>query len=296
MRHNSSLAFTVMALAACLCPPLGFASILYTAEEFGVLGSSTVTNTGPSTVMGDLGVSPGSAIVGFDIPGGPGTVFGTIHAADSVAAQAQTDARTAYTGLSNMASTQDMTGQDLGNRTLMPGVYHFDSSAQLTGALTLDGQSSNDAFWVFQVGSSLTTASASSVSLINPGAGIGVYWQVGSSATLGTGTSFLGNILADQSITLNTGANIDCGSALALVGAVTMDTNTICANCGVGEVPLSVSGGLEFGAGGEVVPISGGSGGGGTGPAAPEPLSMSLFLAGGAALAARKLRKKKEVQ
>ncbi len=280
MRYKVSTLFAIMAFAVSLYSAPGFASILDTADEFGVLGSSTVTNTGPSAVAGDLGVSPGSAIVGFDVPGGPGTVSGTIHAADAVAAQAEIDAGVAYTGLSNMSFTQDLTGQNLGNRTLLSGVYHFDSIADLTGPLTLDGQGNNNAFWVFQIGSTLTTASASSVLLINPGSNNGVFWQVGSSATLGTGTSFIGNILANQSITLTTDANILCGRALALNGAVTMDTNDISAFCNLDSGLHTVSGGLEFGADGQIV-------------ATPEPISASLFLLGGGALAARNLRKKK---
>ncbi len=247
MRSKYSIIFAAVAFVAFLYPASGFATILRTADEFGVLGSSTVTNTGSSSVTGSVGVSAGSAIVGFDIPGGPGTASGTIHAANAITAQAQLDANAAYFGLSNMPFTQNLTGQDLGALTLSPGVYHFDSTAQLTGPLTLDGQGNNNAFWVFQVGSALTTASASSVLLINGGSDNGVYWQIGSSATLGTGTSFRGNIIANQSITLTTGANIGCGGAIALNGAVTLDTNSIGSGCG--------SGGLTIGAGGAVEPL-----------------------------------------
>ncbi len=289
MRYKCLIIFATMVFVASLYPAPGFASILKTADEFGVLGSSTVTNTGSSIVTGDVGVIAGSAIVGFDIPGGPGTLSGTIHSADSVAAQAQVDAGNAYTGLSNMPFTQNLTGQDLGGLTLTSGVYHFDSLAQLTGPLTLDGQGNNNAFWVFQMGSTLTTASASSVSLTNPGSNNGVYWQVGSSATLGTGSSFIGNIIANQSITLTTDANILCGRALALNGAVTMDTNKISAICDLGSGSHTVSGGLEFNAGGGIVPAAGV----GSGPSAPEPISASLFLLGGGAMAVRKLRRKK---
>ena len=189
---------------------------LGTGENFAVLGGSTVTNTGATVLHGDLGVWPGLAITGF----GPGIVNGTIHAGDSVAQQAQSDLTTAYNFLAGMAPTQVLTGQDLGGQTLTTGVYFFASSAQLTGVLTLSGPGD----FVFQIGSTLTTASNSSI-LANNSANI--YWQVGSSATLGTATAFKGNILALTSITLNTGATIDSGRALARNGAVTLDGNTI---------------------------------------------------------------------
>ena len=126
-----------------------------------------------------------------------------------------------------LAPTQNLTGQNLGGLTLTPGVYSFSSSAQLTGTLTLDAQGDPNALFVFQIGSTLTTASNSSVVFINGGQGNNTFWQVGSSATLGTGTAFTGNILALASITLTTGANIRCGRALARNGAVTQDHNNI---------------------------------------------------------------------
>lgn len=200
------------------------AVFLGTADTFAVLAGSTVTNTGPTVVSGDLGVSPGSAITGFP----PGLVTnGTIHAGDAAAAQAQVDLTTAYNALVGEAPTQSLTGQDLGGLTLTPGVYFFASSAALTGTVTLDAQGDPNARFDFQIGSTLITATNSSVHIIHGGDDCNVFWQVGSSATLGTGTAFAGHILALTSITLDTGATILDGSALARNGAVTMDSNTI---------------------------------------------------------------------
>ena len=209
-------------------------STLGTAQSFAVLGGSTVTNTGPSVLTGDLGVSPGTAITGFP----PGTVTGTIHSADAVALQAQNDVTTQYNALASAACSADLTGQDLGGQTLTPGVYCFSTSAQLTGTLTLNAQGNANATFIFKIGSTLTTASGSAVSMINGGNPCGVAWQIGTSATLGTTTSFIGNLIALSSITLNTGANI-IGRALARNGAVTLDTNNISfAPCGSTAPPV----------------------------------------------------------
>jgi uncharacterized protein (TIGR03382 family) len=225
--------------------------VLGTAGNFSVLAGSAVTNTGPSVIDGgDVGVSPGSSIGAFP-PGLIVTPF-TTHAADGVASQAQIDLTTAYNAAAGLAFTQNLTGQDLGTLTLTPGVYFFSSSAQLTGTLTLDAQNDPNAQFVFQIGSTLTTASNSSVVTINtPSPACDVFWQVGSSATLGAGTAFEGHILALTSITLNTGATILDGSALARNGAVTLDANNI-TNC------------------------------------APEPATMTLVLLGGVLLARRR--------
>ena len=148
---------------------------LGTAAAFGVLASSTVTNTGASVIGGDVGVSPGTAITGFP----PGSFTGTEHAGDAVAAKAQADASTAYNVAAGLASTDNLTGQDLGGLILTPGVYTFSSSAQLTGTLTLNGEGNPNAVFIFQIGSTLTTASASDVNLINGASGANVFWQVG---------------------------------------------------------------------------------------------------------------------
>ena len=244
---------------------------LGTAQSFAVLGASTVTNTGPTTLWGDLGVYPGSSITGV----GSITQTGAVHQTDAVAQQAQINALAAYNVLFNLPSTGNLTGVDLGFYTsstpLAPGVYKFDSSAQLTGGLYLDAQNNADALWVFQIGSALTTASASSVNVVNGvlSADYGVFWQVGTSATLGTGTVFAGNILADQSITLNTTAEILCGRAIALNAAVTMDTNIISNDCLVSSSTGGTggTGGTDYGSGG----FSGG------GLTVPEPATLPLL-------------------
>ena len=224
----------------------GTAPSLGSAQSFAVLGGSTVTSTGASVVIGDLGVSPGSAVTGFL----PGIVAsGTIHAADAAAFAAQAAVATAYNSLVGQACTRDMTGQDLGGQTLTAGVYCFSSSAQLTGALTLNALGNPNAVFIFKMGSTLTTASASSVVMLNGGSPGNVFWQVGSSATLGTGTSFAGNILALTSITVTTGARVT-GRTLAQNGAVTLDTNAVtAANQQTSAVTTTVGGAETSGSG-----------------------------------------------
>jgi len=213
----------LMGATALTSPSHAQAPSLGTAGSFGVLAGSTVTNTGSTVINGNVGVSPGAAITGFP----PGIVNGTIHAADAVALQAQIDDTNAYNVLAGRPITTNLTGQDLGGKTLTAGVYGFNSSAQLTGTLTLNGQGNPNSVFIINIGSTLTTASGSSISLINGAQGGNVFFRVGSSATLGTSTSFTGDILALTSITLNTSAKIICGDALAQNGAVTLDTNTI---------------------------------------------------------------------
>jgi type VI secretion system secreted protein VgrG len=195
---------------------------LGTAGNFAVLGASTVTNTGSSIVNGNLGLSPGTSITGFP----PGAITGVTHNSDAVASNAQSDLNTAYNGAAGLACGTTLTGQDLGGLTLTPGVYCFSSSAQLTGVLTLNGQGNPGAVFIFQIGSAITTASNSSVTLIGSAQACNVFWQVGSSATLGTNTNFQGTIMALASITLNTGTVVT-GGVMAHTGAVTMDANIV---------------------------------------------------------------------
>jgi len=229
-----SHAIRLLALSSLMLPLPGLIASatsdisLGTAGSYAVLAGSTVTNTGSSVISGDLGVSPGGAITGFP----PGIVIGgTTHKGDAAAAQAQLDLTAAYNAAAALRHTGTLTGRNLGGLTLTPGVYFFVSSAQLTGQLTLNTLGNPNALFVFQIGSTLTTASNSSVIFSNSLADSNVFWQVGSSATLGTTTAFQGNILALSSITLNTGATIGCGSALARNGAVTLDSNVIGGGC-----------------------------------------------------------------
>lgn len=203
---------------------------LGSAANFAVLGGSTVTNTGPTVITGDVGLWPGSSITGFP----PGILIGTRHQTDAVAQQAQTDLTAAYNDAAGRACGTILTGSDLGSvGTLAPGVYCFATSAQLTGNLPLSGAG----VYIFKIGSTLTTASNSSVTLSNGASACGVWWQVGSSATVGTTTSLAGNILALTSITLNTNASVN-GRALARNGAVTLDSNNVAACSGGPNPPV----------------------------------------------------------
>ncbi len=211
---------------------------LASAAPFGVLAATTVTSTGPTRVTGDLGVSPGTAVTGF----GPGTVSGSIHAGDAVAARAQSDVGSAYGDLADRPADRNLSGEPLGGKTLRPGVKKFNTSAGLDGTLTLDAQNDPDAVFIVQIGSTLTTKPGSRVVLRNGAQACHVFWNVGSSATLGTATAFAGNVLANTSITAQTGASVD-GRLLAHNGAVTLDSNSITRS---GCTPPAPTGYLEI--------------------------------------------------
>ncbi|MDO9016339.1 MAG: ice-binding family protein [Deltaproteobacteria bacterium] len=198
--------------------PMG-PGILGSAARFTILAGSTVSNTGLSIITGEVGVWPGLALVG--IPGGT-----VVHAGDPVAAAAQADLTVAYNRLAAQPCGTVLTGRDLGGMVLAPGVYCFSSSAQLTGTVVLDGQNQPNPLFIFQVGSTLVTANVSAVLMINNARSCGVYWQTGSSATVGIGSNFAGNIVALASVTLTTGVTL-LGRALARNGGVTMDTNVV---------------------------------------------------------------------
>lgn len=195
---------------------------LGSAATFRVLAGSTVTNTGPTAVTGDLGVSPGSAVTGFP----PGTVSGTIHAADPAAATAKGDLTTAYNDAAGRTTGAVTISGDLTGLTLAPGLYKSTSSLAITGAMTLDALGDPNASFIIQMASTLTTGPGSQIILSGGAKAANIIWQVGTSATLGINSVFKGTILADQSITVNTGTQVS-GRVLARIGAVTMATNVI---------------------------------------------------------------------
>lgn len=198
---------------------------LNSTVNFTALGSSTVTNTGPTIVNGNVGLFPGTAVTGFP----PGTVVGgAIHATDGAASTAQGDLTTAYNDAAGRTVPTIIVVPDIGGQSLPAGLYKTGATPSLavSGTLTLDGGGNSNAVFIFQIASTLTTASGSRISLINGANAANVFWQVGSSATLGTTSVFAGTILAQVSITLQTGATLN-GRALARTGAVTMDSNVM---------------------------------------------------------------------
>ena len=210
-----------MAVSATPASAVGTAADLGAANSFAVLAGTGITNTGPTTLAGDIGTFPTPTITGVGLI----TVNGTNHGADAVTQQAKNDLVNAYDVLARQPVDATVS-RDLGGQTLVPGVYFSASTMALTGELVLDGKGDPNAVFVFQVGSSLTTATASSVRLINSAQSCNVFWQLGASATLGTTSTLRGSVLALTSVTANTGAVVD-GRLLARNGAVTLDTDTI---------------------------------------------------------------------
>ncbi|MEU3241967.1 ice-binding family protein, partial [Streptomyces sp. NPDC006875] len=205
----SALAATVATTMVALTPTQALAIAtpvpLATAASFSVLSGQGVTNTGPSVISHDLGTSPNPAISGFP----PGQVLGTVHAADAVALQAKSDLVTAYNNAAGQATDFALPAGITTGTTLNPGVYTATAGVGLTGDLILDAGGNPNAVWVFQIPEALTTASSSRVLLTNGASACNVYWQVGSSATLGTNSTFVGTIMALTSISVTTGTNIE---------------------------------------------------------------------------------------
>jgi hypothetical protein len=242
----SSLFFASSAFAATATVGLG------TAESFSVLAGSTIENTGSTTMSGDLGLSPGSSVTGAP------HVLGATHEDDAVAIGAKTDLTTAYNEAASRESNGSA-GTDLASQSFTPGVYTASSSLLLSsGTVTLNAQGNPNAVFIFQVGEALTTSSNTTVSLVNEAKACNVFWQIGSSATLGTGTHFVGTIMAKASITANSAATIE-GRLLAETGAVTLENNTITTS-----TCASPSGGTETTSGGG--PTSGAGTTSGAGP------------------------------
>ncbi len=227
-------------VAALVLPPVGLAAAppdLGTAADYAIVANTTITNTGVSVIDGNL------ALVGPSVTGLAGVVTGRSDIGNAAAARAEADVLSAHQDATGAGPATDMSGVDLGGKTLSPGTYHFGSSAALHGTLTLDGGGASNATFIFQIGSTLTTGTGARVRLINGADGCAVFWAVGSSATIGTGTSLQGNLMALVSITMTTGATIGVGGgrnggrAFAQNGAVTLDTNVIIAPTGPCNAP-----------------------------------------------------------
>ncbi|OQO02659.1 hypothetical protein B0A48_12188 [Cryoendolithus antarcticus] len=236
-------AISLAASATAQLPPISLPVLttpiqLGLVAPYGVFAATTITNTGNTNIAAKIGLSPGTSITGF----GPGISQGQDAGPLNLAAiAAKADLLVAYASISLLTAGADLTGQDLGGRTLNSGVYQFSSSGGLTGQLVLDAQNNPNAVFVFKFGSTLTTASASSVVLINGAQACNVFWQIGSSATFGTGTQFLGVVLAQASITATTGTSLSRGALYALAAAVTLDTVTIGGSCGAAVIVPPVS-------------------------------------------------------
>src|ERR1041385_5670955 len=220
-RHASMMAGVpapnTMVVSTLVAPNLG------AARSFAVLAASTVTNAGVSALIGDLGLSPGISVTGFP----PGMLAGTLHVTDPTAAQAQLDLTAAYNDAAGRTLGAIALAGNLGGMTLAPGLYKSTSSLEISsGDLTLDAQGDANAVYIFEMASTLVTTTGRKVILAGGAQAANVYWQVGSSATLGVSSVFKGNILALASITANNGASVE-GRLLARTAAVTLDNNVV---------------------------------------------------------------------
>ena len=289
MKKHQKLLFSwlpgLTALALISGPPTATAATIMgsTLESFAILGATAVTNVPTSTVVGNVGVSPGTSITAFNSSPGvatadPQVTGGLVHTTTAVAAQAQFDLTNARTNL-GLLGGGTLLSADLVGLTIFPGVYTVPFAvSNLTGTVTLDGQGNANAAWVFQFDSSLITSSGSTVNVINTGAGAGIFWNVASSATFGSSTSVEGNILALTSISFGSAATIGCGRALADNGNVTMIMDTIGIGCSAGtggQGSNGFSGGLSVTMGGivetpTVLPFA----------AVQEPSSMLIIISG----------------
>ncbi len=228
---SSTISLTGLSLFAAGPTPVN----LLSATNFAILAGSTITNTGSSVINGDMGLSPGTSITGFP----PGTLNGTQHINDATVIQAQNDLVTAFNAANQ--TPVSVVPAELGGTTKTTGTYEsVDGSFAITGTLTLDAQNDPDAVFIFKSASTLTTAGASSIVLLNGAQACNVIWQVGSSATLGTNSIFKGTIVSLTSTTITTGANVE-GRVLARNGAVTVDSSTVTKPVCVAAVPPVVT-------------------------------------------------------
>lgn len=267
--NTKKLILPLMLTLVCGSAGAGAIPFLGAAKQFAVLGAESITNTNATTLHGNLGLAPGSSITGV------GSITfvaeSAIYQTDTIATQAQFDARSSYDRLVALTGGINLSGQDLGSvGVLTSGIYRFDSSAAQTGAMTIDFANDPNGVVIFQIGSTLTTARNSVVNVINGTSSNGIYFQVGSSASLGADSVFAGNILAQQSVTFGSGASIACGRALALGAAVTMIGNTVSRDChAYSPTNITSDFGSEgySGAGATALPPS----------EVPEPATLALF-------------------